>query len=316
MSGRRRRWLRVLLGTLAALVLVGLLIPVGAGILLTRAPGTRPQDRALRVTPLDSGLAYRSVLLPTRDGLRVSAWLIPSRREGGCSVAIAHGLFRSRREVLDRGIFLAKNGCEVLTLDLRRHGDTRGGHTTLGHQERFDLIAGAEFLRRRLPGTRLFLMGVSMGGAGAAAAAVDLDDPPAGVVLDSTFRNAPEVVDRYARLLFGLPPFPVGELTRLGMRLSARFRARDLDVEAFSRRLGERGVPVLVIAGTADRRAPIGSQEAVFRANGHPASRMVTVAEASHGRPCLVDPAACHGALAAFTGLDAAEPPADERDRQ
>ena len=89
----------------------------------------------------------------------------------------------------------------------------------------------------------------------------------------------------------------------MGMRLSAQFRAEDLDVEEHSRTLGLRGVPVLVIVGTEDRRAPPGSQEAVFRANGLSGSRMLTVRGAGHGRPCLVDPAACREAFAAFMGL-------------
>ena len=301
---RRRKWLaRAVLGLFVSAVLFVLLIPVAVGVALTRATGTRPQDRALTDTPRDFGLRYQSVLIPTEDALRVSAWLLPRSEPAPCSVVIAHGLFRSRREALDRAVFLARAGCEVLAIDLRRHGDTRGGRTTLGHDERFDVIAAAGYLRKRSPGTRLYLMGVSMGAAGVAGAGAALAVPPAGVVLDSTFRNATEVIDQYADLLFGLPPFPAGDLTRIGMRLSAQFRAEDLDVEEHSRTLGRRGVPVLVIAGREDRRAPPASQEAVFRANGLPRSRMLTVAGASHGRPCVVDPAACREALAAFLGL-------------
>ena len=169
------------------------------------------------------------------------------------------------------------------------------------------MLAGARFLRREFPENRLYLLGVSMGGAAAARAGAALAADVAGVVLDSTFRNVPEVVDRYAALLVGLPPFPAGDLTLLGLELAAGFEPGEMDVERFSARLGEAGVPVLVIAGDADRRAPLAAQTAVFRANGHPASRMVVVEGATHGRPCLRKPRACEAALAEFLAI----PPED-----
>lgn len=307
MTGRRarrgRRWVRALAWLGTAALFAALAIPVAVGVLLASRSGTRPRDLALTGTPADYGLSYRSVFITTGDGLRLSGWLLPAPDPAGCSVVMAHGLFRSRQELLERGAWLARRGCRALLLDLRRHGGSAGGRTTLGFHERFDVMAGAAFLRREFPEDRLFLYGVSMGAAAAAGAGASDPTPPAGVVLDSVFRSASAVVDRYARLFFGLPPFPAGDLTLAGMRLAAGFRPREMDVEALSRRLGERGVPVLVIAGDADLRAPAEGQHAVFRANGQPRSRMVTVEGATHGRPCLAAPAVCQEALQEFFDL-------------
>ena len=285
-------------GTLLLLFALG--VPMAVGVMLTRFAGTRPQDRVLTSTPADEGLSYRTVFLQTRDGVRISAWLLPGREPVRCSVVLAHGLFRSRRELLAHGAWLVRNGCRALLLDLRRHGGSGGERTTLGYLERFDVLAGADYLGQVFPDEPLVLHGVSMGGAAAAGAGVATALRPAGVVLDSVFQSAPAVVDRYADLFLGLPPFPAGDLTLAGMRLSAGVSPRDLDVEMLSRQLGARGVPVLVIAGDADRRAPVSGQAAVFRANGLSASRMITIEGASHGRPCLEDPAACRAAVRDF----------------
>ena len=300
---RRRKARRILCGLAALGLLVALSVPTAVGVLLASFSGTRPQDLQDRATPGDYGLSYRTVLLRSEDGVRIGSWLLRAHRPAGCSVVLAHGLFRSRREVLDRAAYLAARGCHALTLDLRRHGDSGGARTSLGFLEGLDVIAGASFLRRKFPGDRLYLLGVSMGGAAAARAGAAIADDVAGVVLDSTFRNVPEVVDRYADLLVGLPPFPAGDLTLLGLELAAGFEPRTMDVERFSARLGEAGVPVLVIAGDSDRRAPLGAQAAVFRANGHPGSRMIVVEGATHGRPCLLKPRACEAALAEFLDL-------------
>ncbi len=309
MRRKRRRVLWLGVSLLVAAVAVCLATPVAVGYALTRLPGTRPQDRALTSTPAESGLAYRTVFLRTGDGVRISGWLIPAPRPQGCSVVMAHGLFRSRREVLSKAVWLAEDGCAVLAIDLRRHGESAalaGGpdlHTSLGLFESQDVLAGAKFLADRAPGDRLWLFGISMGAAAAARAGVVAPAPPAGVVLDSVFRSVPAAVDRYAELLFGLPPFPTGDLTLLGMRLSAGFRPEEMDVERYSRRLGERGVPVLVIAGLEDEQAPAEAQVEVFHANRHPASRLLEVPGATHGRPCLAAPSICRETVRSFFGL-------------
>ncbi len=302
-GNRRRKARRILCGVGAAVLLVALSLPTAVGVLLASFSGTRPQDLEDRAAPGDYGVSYRTVLLRSEDGVRLGSWLLRAPDPAGCSVVLAHGLFRSRREVLGRAAYLAARGCHALTLDLRRHGDSGGRRTSLGYLEGLDVLAGARFLRREFPENRLYLLGVSMGGAAAARAGAALAADVAGVVLDSTFRNVPEVVDRYAALLVGLPPFPAGDLTLLGLELAAGFEPREMDVERFSARLGEAGVPVLVIAGDADRRAPLAAQTAVFRANGHPESRMVVVEGATHGRPCLREPRACEAALAEFLAL-------------
>ena len=304
---RRRRAIRILLFGAGILLLVALSLPMAVGVLLASFAGTRPQDREDRATPGDFGNSYRTVFLESEDGVRLSSWLIRAPEPAGCSVVLAHGLFRSRREMLDRAAYLVRRGCHALALDLRRHGESAGDRTSLGYFESLDVVAGARFLRREYPRDRLYLLGVSMGGAAAARAGAVIVDDIAGVVLDSTFRNAPEVVDRYAELLLGLPPFPAGDLTLIGLGLTAGFDPGEMDVEKFSARLGEGDVPILVIAGDEDRRAPLDVQTALFRASGHPASRMIVVEGARHGRPCVVNPRVCEAALVKFLGLSAAE---------
>jgi pimeloyl-ACP methyl ester carboxylesterase len=296
---------RMLYWLAAAVIVVALSMPTAVGVLLATSSGTRPQDREDRRTPADYGASYRTVFLKSEDGVRLSAWLLRPLHPRGCSVVLAHGLFRSRREVLGRAAYLSGLGCQSLALDLRRHGDSAGTRTSLGFLEGFDVMAGARFLAGEFPDNRLYLLGVSMGGAAAARAGAAMTGEVSGVVMDSTFRNVPEVVDRYADLLVGLPPFPAGDLTLLGLGLAAGFEPRTMDVERFSTRLGEAGVPILVIAGNEDRRAPPEAQAAIFRANGHSGSRMIVVEGATHGRPCIERPAACRAALAHFLELPA-----------
>ncbi len=299
-----RRLLRILGYGALALLFLALLTPTAIGALLATHSGTRPQDRRLTETPFDLGRPYRTVFLETGDGIRISAWLLPARQPRDCSVVFAHGLFRSRREVLAGAAWLADQGCHAILPDLRGHGESGNGRTTLGYRERLDVLAAYDFLVREFGSSRRFLFGVSMGGAASAGAAALADPPPSGLVLDSTFRNAPAVVDQYARVLFGLPPFPAGDLALLGLGIAGNYAPADLDVEALSAELGARGIPVLVIAGDRDQPAPAAEQEAIFLANSSPRSRFLLVPGARHGRPCLEAPERCRPAWASFLELD------------
>ena len=75
-------------------------------------------------TPADRGVAYEDVTFVTADGVRLSAWYVPSRN--GAAVVLRHGATSTRVDTLDEAVVLAEHGYGVLATDARGHGDTRG----------------------------------------------------------------------------------------------------------------------------------------------------------------------------------------------
>jgi len=275
---KRKRWKKILLGLLLLLVL-GIMIglPFVLARLVTRA-GTRPMDLKLTSTPADYDLDYESVVFTSTDGVELSGWYMGGA-DSELVVACGHGLFRSRREVLDRAAFFRKQGFDTLVFDFRRHGESTGERVTLGYHEKNDFGGAVRFLRERRPDAKVLLYGVSMGAVAALLAASELTEVDA-VVADSPFLSIEHTVIHHVALI-GLPRFPLASSLLLALELSAGFDREDFDLEKAVARMGER--PVLVVAGEDDQRMPLALQQRVFEASVSEASRFRSFPDARHG---------------------------------
>jgi pimeloyl-ACP methyl ester carboxylesterase len=275
----RKRWKRILLGFVAALLLfVTVGVPYLLAVLITRA-GTGPMDLGLTSSPADYGLSFEEVTFTSTDGVAISGWFLPGGTRNAV-VACGHGLFRSRREVLDRAAFFRQQGYDTLLFDFRRHGKSGGERVTLGYQERRDFEGAVEFLRKERPEAPVVLYGVSMG-AGAALLAARETPAVVAVVADSPFLNIEHTVVHHVKLIFGLPRFPFASELLWFLEMRGGFDREDFDLEAAAEALGER--PLLVIAGSEDDRMPPDLQKRVAEASKSPLSRFVSFAGAGHG---------------------------------
>src|SRR5947209_288928 len=174
-SKPRRRWLVWLRRMVIILIvifpaLLYVVFPLWASSLVTRAT-TRPMDRRLISTPRDYQADYQEIEFTTTDGVRLSGWLLPSR-ERHATIIFTHGLFRSRRELLERAVDLWWRGYGALLYDARNHGDSGAARVTLGYDERLDAEAAVRFLRdENHTSDKIVLFGISMGAATALLAA-------------------------------------------------------------------------------------------------------------------------------------------------
>jgi fermentation-respiration switch protein FrsA (DUF1100 family) len=117
-------------------------------------------------------LGAEPTTIPSASGSRLSAWFIPGAPHGG-AVLLMHGVRANRLEMLDRARLLHREGFAVLLFDFQAHGESAGAAITFGYLESKDARAAFDELRRRAPGERIGVVGVSLGGAAAVLA-----DPP------------------------------------------------------------------------------------------------------------------------------------------
>jgi alpha-beta hydrolase superfamily lysophospholipase len=288
------KWAGIIVIVLA-LVFVFVIAPFLMAQLVTRA-GTRPMDRGISSTPAEYGVAFEDVTFVSADGVKLEGWYLGGG-ERGVSVACAHGLFRSRHELLERAAWLRQTGFNVLVFDLRRHGKSGGERISLGYKERLDLESAASYLAERSPGDRMVLLGVSMGAAASLLAAAE-DSNVAAVVADSSFLSLEHTVAHHLKLFWGLPKFPLGYELVFFVEQLAGFKAEDLDMEKAVQQIGRR--PILFIAGGGDRRMPVEIQRRLFQAAGSPLSRFVVIEDAGHGGGYRTDPEGYKEAVLGF----------------
>jgi pimeloyl-ACP methyl ester carboxylesterase len=280
---------------LALAILVLVVLPYWVADRATSV-GTRPMDLALTSTPADDGLDFEDVTFSASDGVVLRGWYLGGGDQG-VSIVCAHGLFRSRREVLDRGVWFRENGYNVLLMDSRRHGESGGDRTTLGFKERLDVEGGIDFMREREPEDRIMLFGVSMGAAASLLAAAERPEVEA-VIADSSFLDLEQVVTAYVELLIGLPRFPLGDMLLFFMERFGGFRKEDLNLAEAVRRIGNR--PILFLGGGEDRQVPPDVQQQLYAVAESGLSDLVIIEGAGHGAAFRTQPDAYRQALVDF----------------
>jgi fermentation-respiration switch protein FrsA (DUF1100 family) len=266
-----RRWARILKRVVLALliiflVLVYVVLPLWFSSVVTNAK-TRRMDLQLTETPADYKAEFREVEFQTSDGVKISGWLMPSRGKRA-TVIYSHGLFRSRRELLQRAVDIWDLGYGALLYDSRNHGDSGTARVSFGYNERLDAEAAIQFLRtNERSEDRIVLFGISMGAATALLAAAETTDV-AAVISDSSFLSFKDTVDHHVKLFLRLPAFPLSQELRYLIEWRAGFDGSRLDALDAVRRIGDR--PALFIAAAHDKRMPPELANKLFQASTSP----------------------------------------------
>jgi uncharacterized protein len=159
--------------------------------------GDNPRWRGMDRGPQDFGLEAETVSLTTSDGVLLRAWWLPAASPVRGSIVIAHGIDHTRQVMLSRAVFLVRAGYNVLTPDLRGHGESGGNVVSPGFLEATDLMAAERFARQREPNAPVAVLGVSYG-AVAALLAAGRSAGFAAVIADGAFPTGRSV---YLRIL-------------------------------------------------------------------------------------------------------------------
>src|SRR5262249_7662855 len=129
----RRPWR--LLGILVGLLALWLGISLVVVYVLTR----RPHAHFAEPVPNVSWGIFEEHRLHARDGETLGAWFY--RGPGiGPSVVILHGNRGCRRDGLAAAEFYAGQGCAVLLVSLRAHGDSTGAVNDIDYSARRDVV--------------------------------------------------------------------------------------------------------------------------------------------------------------------------------
>jgi dienelactone hydrolase len=173
------------------------LLPIGIVALLVMssvAMGTMlawaPRNSLGSATPGDRGLSYTDVTFRTSDGVRLSAWYVPSVNHA--AVVTVPGSGSTRTATLSQAEVLARHGYGVLMVDPRGQGRSGGHAMDAGWYGDQDVSAAVTFLQRQ-PGVdphRIGVLGLSMGGEEAIGSAAADPAVRAVVAEGATHRTA------------------------------------------------------------------------------------------------------------------------------
>jgi alpha-beta hydrolase superfamily lysophospholipase len=270
----RRAW-RWLLGVACVAVLV-----IGGG-----AWGLGSVFIASANRPVEMPPGFATPLVIPGDGHAIAA----SWRDAGPGtpvVLLLHGMGGDRRSTLPRARRVAAAGFSTLMIDLQAHGATPGEHITLGWRESADVRATLDWIRAKLPGRRVGVIGVSLGGA-----AFLLGEPERvdALVLEAVHPDLERAVrNRVGRWL--APLLLVQIEPRLGVTMEEL---------APIRRVAEVGAPVLVAGGALDANTTEADTRDLYAAARQPKELWI-VPGAAHEDFSWVDAAGYDAHVVAF----------------
>ena len=259
-----------------------------------------------RLSPSDLGMEFEDVKFVVREErgerLSIAAWWIPHPRAQGRCVVLQHGYADAKVGAIAWAPVWHSLGFNVLTPDMRAHGESGGRACTAGFFEREDLSQVIDELRATKPEqTRvLVLAGLSMGGAVAAATAAKREDV-AAVVLDSVYARFRNAATRHMSWV-GLPG---GWIQLLAIKLAGWMTGADLDSVNPTELVASMKCPVMVIEAekdwslSAEDRAAL--KEAVEKSRGKSGvAELWTVEETGHLMALVADAGAYREKLRNF----------------
>ena len=238
-----------------------------------------PKHHAVNAPPRD--LACVNVSFASEPGIEIKGWYVEAPAASR-AVLLLHPMGGDRTSMLDYARFLHRAGYACLMIDFRAHGESTGEMRSFGWHEARDAAAGVAWLKQRLPGARVAVIGTSLGGAAALLAK------------DSLHADAIIAQSVYAHLRDAT-------WNRLDMRLGATIASTsswlldgqvplrmslNIDDIAPAKAAVFTTCPVFVIHGTEDRNARLWEGRAIYDACPSPLKQWWAVPGAAHVDLC------------------------------
>ena len=185
--------------------------------------------RRITQTPAAAGLRFTDVEFQADDGERLHGWWVPTSKSVIGHVLLCHGNAGNIGDRVPHVALLSAAGFDVLAFDSRGYGRSSGRPSEHGTHR--DARAARDALARQdgVDPARVLYLGESLGGA--VALALALEQPPAGLILQSAFTSVRDMARRhYPFLPRGMVPDAYPNLRRIAglrARLLVLHGARD-----------------------------------------------------------------------------------------
>ena len=218
----------------------------------------------VEIGPAPASLDAESVTFSSQSGSEIHGWLSRAPTATG-AVLLLPGVHANRRSMVRRAEFLRQAGYSTLLIDFQATGESPGGRITFGWLERLDVLAAVQYLKTRMPGQPIGVIGTSLGGAAAVLAAPPLDVQAA--VLEAVYPSIDLAVGNRVEKVLGKRGRWLAPVLLSQLRPQLGVSAADLRPVDHIARLN---CPILMIGGTIDRNTTLDDTRLLFAAARDP----------------------------------------------
>lgn len=231
------------------------------------------------VPPLSSNpmeaknLAYEDVNFPSASGLTsVHGWYIPAAAQSARTIVFSHGYGANREEtwvpMYELANLLNRLDYNVLLFDYGYASKLDRAPATGGREEAQQLLAAINYAHTQ-GAEQIVVWGFSMGAGTALQAALQTDLIDA-MILDSTFLADPDTLFANVKHFVNLPKYPSLPLIKAMLPLWTGTSFGQLQTDQV--RQTAYTMPIYMMHGTDDDKAPVQMAEAVAALQTHPLS--------------------------------------------
>ena len=239
----------------------------------------RPIKIITRLEPSDLGLKHEEVNFKSKDGIRLSGWLIPNNKTKA-TIIVMHGYPADKANLLGIAKFLAKD-FNVFLFDFRSFGKSEGHYTTVGYLEKNDLLGAIEYLEQDEKMTKIGLYGFSLGGA---VALMTSHKNVKAIVTDSAYAKLSNMAKHMYSPFFILK-YPLAYLEKLYGLIFLGINIGNVnpveDIKSIK-------VPILLIHAEKDSQIPVSEAYLLHEANKK--AELWIVEGTDHGMTHSVNP--------------------------
>ena len=236
--------------------------------------------------PSDMGAPFETVHFTTPDGLRLAGWLM-TQPGSKATIVMASGYRDRKTSLLPIAAGLWRQGFNVFLFDFRNQGESQMDNVqTMGWRERQDMEAAIDEVIKRLPTTRIGLLGWSMGAAVSIFSAAS-NQQIAAVVADSAYADQTSPIAYNFRQSLPLPAIPFVQIAEWFTLARAGYRPSRVRPEDVVGRIAPR--PILFIHAEQDDMCPVNDAHRLFAHAGEP-KELWLQPKAKHVGAYFVDP--------------------------
>lgn len=204
---------------------------------------------------VDVGCAkyYKQESITSSDGISLNGYYAYSTQNNPWVICI-HGYGGKATGMVEYTEMFRNLGMNVLTVDLRGHGDSQGNYYTLGVRDSDDIILWTNWLKKSFKADKIILFGISMGGATALMAAAKKSELFSIVISDSAPSDFNRMFMRILKHRMGSIAHLFMPMLYLYTRILAGYSLKEASAGEY---VSQVSIPTLYIHGQSDGLVPL-----------------------------------------------------------
>ena len=247
---------------------------------------------------LEKSSKFKDVFTNSFDGLKLHAYEVVSNKNTNKWAVTVHGYMTDAFSLSTKALHYYDIGYNILAVDLRGHGKSKGNYIGMGYHDAKDLIEWLKYIVSKDSECEILVHGVSMGAATVmiASSQEELPKNVKVIIEDCGYSSALEQFKYQLKKLFNVPSFPILNIANLIVKVKAGYYLNEAcPIECVK----NSKVPMMFVHGDDDTFVPFYMLDELYEACASEKKKLI-IEGASHAHAESENPDKYWGEIDSF----------------